>query len=86
MAAGLPPLDSDCSVPFGYINNTTVSPVTCTLLYHVTKVVVVLVILVVFSVYARCYKLRVREEVVNIVTDIYTKYLDQKDEQLKLNK
>ena len=69
-------------IPFGYINNSSLSPLTCTCLYHITKSVVMLLILVAYSVYARHYKLRVREEVVNvhlIAADIYTRYLDQRD-------
>ena len=65
--------------PFGYINSDS-QPLTCTFFYHVTKLVLVLFIMLLFSVLARCYKLRVREEVVNIygiVSDIYTRYLSQ---------
>ena len=45
-----------------------------------TKLVLVLFIMLLFSVLARRYKLRVREEVINIygiVSDIYTRYLSQ---------
>ena len=67
--------------PFGYINSDS-QPLTCTFFYHVTKLVLVLFIMLLFSVnvLARHYKLRMREEVVNIygiVSDIYTRYLSQ---------
>ena len=67
------------SYPFGYINSDS-QPLTCTFFYHVTKLVLVLFITLLSSVLARHYKLRVREDVVNIygiVSDIYTRYLSQ---------
>ena len=69
---------------FGYINTDSL-PLTCTFFYHMTKSVMVFLILFIFSFLARCYKLRVREEVVNIhsiVSDAYTRYLYQADEDL----
>ena len=65
--------------PFGYINSNS-QPLTCTFFYHVTKSVVMFLIILLFSVLARRYKLRVREEVVDIhkiVSDTYTRYLSQ---------
>ena len=65
--------------PFGYINSDS-QPLTCTFFYHMTKSVLVLFIMILFGVLARRYKLRVREEVINIygiVSDIYTRYLSQ---------
>ena len=47
-----------------------------------TKSVLILLIMLLFGILARRYKLRTREEVVNIygiVSDIYTRYLSQTD-------
>ena len=69
------------SFPFGYINSDSL-PLTCTFFYHVTKSILVLFTILLFSVLAQHYKLRVREEVVNIyriVSDTYTRYFSQAD-------
>ena len=65
--------------PFGYINSDS-QPLTCAFFYHVTKSVVMFLIMLLFSVLARHYKLRVREEIVDIhkiVSNTYTRYLSQ---------
>ena len=59
-------------------------PLTCTFFYQATKLVIVLLILLVFIALSKWYKLRVREEVVdihNIVSEIYAKYLKQAELQ-----
>ena len=72
------------NLPFGYIN-TNSSLLTCTLLYHISKSVLVFMFMLLFSIFAKCYKLRVREEDVNIhriVSGVYTRYLYQADRLL----
>ena len=74
-------------LPFGYVNTDSL-PLTCTFFYHATKLVLMLFNLLLFSLLAKCYKLCVREEVVNIhgiVADVYTRYLHQSDENRNFN-
>ena len=55
----------------------------CTLYYHVTVSVCVVVTISVYGVLAKCYKLRVRNEVVNIhhiVATVYERYIEQSQE------
>ena len=65
-------------MPFGYINSSSL-PVNCTVFYHSAKSVLVFVIALLFYILAKRYKLRVREEVLNIhhiVTEHYSRYLE----------
>ena len=72
--------------PFGYISDSL--PLTCTFFYQMTKSILVLLVMLLFGILAIRYKLRVREEVVNIhgiVCDTYTRYLSQADESISGN-
>ena len=65
--------------PFG-CNNNSICP---SFYYYITKSVVIFIILLVFLVLAKWYKLRVRENEVNIhclVDEHYERYMDQKEE------
>ena len=51
--------------------------------YYIVKSVLVLIILIVFIILAKCYKLRVRENEINvhlIVEEHYERYMDQEVE------
>ena len=53
------------------------------LYYHVLKSVIILIILIIFLILAKCYKFRVREKEVNIhliAEEHYERYLDQEDQ------
>ena len=53
------------------------------LYYHVLKSVIILIILIIFLILAKCYKFRVRENEVNIhliAEEHYERYLDQEDQ------
>ena len=53
------------------------------LYYHLTKIVLLLIILIVFVILAKCYKYRVRENEVNIyqiADDHYQRYMEQEDQ------
>ena len=54
--------------------------------YYITKSVLVLMILIVFVILAKCYKYRVRENEVNIVQivdDHYQRYMEQEEQYNK---
>ena len=60
----------------------------CALYYHVTVVVCVILVIAIYCVLARYYKLRVRNEVYNIhhvVATTYDRYIQQSDEYRQLN-
>ena len=60
----------------------------CVLYSHVTAVVCVLLVTAIYCVLARCYKLRVRNEVYNIhhvVATTYDRYIQQSDEYRQTN-
>ena len=55
----------------------------CALYYHVTVCVCVIVTISVYGVLAKCYKLRTRNEVINIhhiVATVYERYIDQSEQ------
>ena len=55
--------------------------------YYITRSVVIFIILLIFIVLAKWYKLRVRENEVNIVQIVdehYERYMDQKEEYERL--
>ena len=72
------------------INNSGKYPFSCqgeihcqSIYYHVLKSVIILIILIIFLILAKCYKFRVRENEVNvhmIAEEHYERYLDQEVE------
>lgn len=69
-------------IPFHYIDSSSL-PLNCTFFYHATTLLLLLLVLLVFTILAKYYKLRVREEVVNIheiVASVYDRYMEQADE------
>ena len=69
--------------PFGCDNNS-ICP---SYYYYITRSVVIFIILLIFIVLAKRYKLRVRENEVNIVQIVdehYERYMDQKEEYERL--
>ena len=66
-------------VPFMYLKS---APLGCDFYYFLAKSIVVIFVLVIFLVLAKCYKLRIRENVVNIheiVEDHYERYMQQEE-------
>lgn len=68
--------------PFSHINSSSL-PLTCTFFYQITKSTIAALVLIVFIVLSKWYKLRIREEIVdihNIVAEIYNKNLTKEGE------
>ena len=60
----------------------------CTLYYHVTVSVCVVVTILVYGVLAKCYKLRMRNEPINIphiVATVYERYIEQSQQHRQLH-
>ena len=79
------------SIGLGYLLNIVLqfpfnceNEIICTnIYYYITKSAIVLLILIVFVILAKCYKYRVRENEVNIVQivdDHYQRYMEQEEE------
>ena len=62
--------------PFGCDNNS-ISP---SLYYNITRSIAIFIKLLVFIVLAKQYKLRVRENIVQIIDEHYERYMDQEEE------
>uniref|UniRef100_A0A1X7TR86 Uncharacterized protein n=1 Tax=Amphimedon queenslandica TaxID=400682 RepID=A0A1X7TR86_AMPQE len=66
-----------------YIFHCQYKEICSNLYYHLTKIVLLLIILIVFALLAKRYKYRVRENEVNIVQIVdgtYQRYMEQEKE------
>ena len=69
-------------IPFTQVHSN------CTLYYHIMASVCIVTTIILYGLFARCYKLRTRNEVINIhhvVTTIYEKYAEQSQQYKRLN-
>ena len=69
-------------IPFTQVHSN------CTLYYHIVMSVCIVTTIILYGLLARCYKLRIRNNVINIrhvVATIYEKYAEQSQQYRRQN-